>query len=172
MKRCESCGSEYEPTRGWCDCGAELPAVVEDQGDATGFTIPPDMQPQQELVYLIDQMLDNPVDQHGNHYDLRYLKPLLAFHLARCWPTRYGGVPVVKRREYPGGYVEWVKLDAPDLEADPFDGLTLAELQELPPEQRDAAIRRLQAGEDVGDMDDRIPWKVRTNIQFDEESLR
>ncbi|AKF14456.1 minor tail protein [Mycobacterium phage FlagStaff] len=142
---------------------------------ALGFEIPPDQLPAQELVYLFDQMLDNPVDKHGFTYDLRYLKPLLAFHFARCLPAQYGGDPKAKRREHPNGYVEWVPLDAPDLPADPIAGLTLDEILELPPEQRDVAIRRLQAGEDVGpvaDMDAAIPWKVRTNIVIDEEALK
>lgn len=136
-----------------------------------GYDVPPDLMPAQELVHLIDQMLDNPVDKHGYHYDLRYLKPVLAFHFARCWPAEFGGQPVVKRREYPNGHVEWVPLNAPDLPPDPLDGLSLADLQQLPVEQRDAAIRRLQAGADIGDPDDQIPWKVRTNIHIDEESL-
>lgn len=150
---------------------------VEHQGDdlgRLGYEIPPELQPAQELVYLIDQMLDNPVDKQGNHYDLRYLKPALAFHFARCWPERFGGQPVVKRRAYPNGHVDWVPLDAPDLPADPLDGLTMAEIAQLPAEQRDAAIRRLQAGEGgpVADPDSQIPWVVRTNIQIDEEALK
>lgn len=152
----------------------------QDQGDdpevaarLAGYVIPPDLQPRQELVYLLDQMLDNPVDKHGNTYDLRYLKPALSWHFARCWPAEYGGDPVVKRREYPNGHVEWVKLDAPDLPPDPLNGLTLEEIMALPAEQRDAAIRRLQVGEDgpVADPDNAIPWVVRTNIHIDEEAL-
>ncbi|MCV7226054.1 phage gene 29 protein family protein [Mycolicibacterium komossense] len=145
----------------------------DDRFARLAFDIPPDLQPAQELVYLIDQMLDNPIDKHGHHYDLRYLKPALAWHFARCWPAEFGGDPKIKRREYPNGYVEWVPLDAPDLPADPLDGLTLDEIQALPVEQRDAAIRRLQVGDSgpVADPDDRIPWKVRTNIEIDEEAL-
>lgn len=139
-----------------------------------GYQIPPEQQPAQQLVYLIDQMLDNPVDKHGNRYDLRYLKPALAFHFARCWPAEFGGEPVVKRRQYANGYVEWVPLDAPDIPDDPLDGLTMAEIAALPAEQRDEAIRRLQAGESgpVEDPDSKIPWVVRTNIQIDEEALK
>lgn len=139
-----------------------------------GFEIPPDQMPAQELVWLFDQLLDNPVDKLGYSYDLRMLKPLLAFHFARCLPAQYGGEPRVKRRQYPNGYVEWVKLDAPDLPADPLDGLTLDEIADLPAEQRDAAIRRLQTGQDgpVADPDSKIPWKVRTNIVIDEEALK
>lgn len=141
---------------------------------ANGFTFPPDLQPAQRIVYLFDQLLDNPVDKHGYSYDLRYLKPLLSWHFARALPAEFGGEPRVKRRAYPNGYVEWVALDAPDLPADPLEGLSLAEIAELPPEQRDAAIRRLQAGEDgpVADPDGAIPWKVRTNIVIDEEALK
>lgn len=144
----------------------------QDHDDVAGFDVPPELEPRQELVYLIDQMLDNPIDRHGHHYDLRYLKPLLAWHLARCWPERYGGEPKVKRRQYPNGYVEWVPLDAPDEPDDPLAGLTMDELLKLPPEQRDLAMRRLQGGEHapVENMDDLIPWKVRTNIVFDEDN--
>jgi hypothetical protein len=139
-----------------------------------GYEIPPDQQPAQAAVYLIGQMLDNPVDIHGNIYDLRYLKPLLAFHFARCGLGLVEDQAVIKRREYPNGYVEWVKIDAPDLPPDPLDGVTLADLSKLPVEQRDAAIRRLQAGTDgpVEDPDSKIPWVVRTNIEIDEEALR
>lgn len=148
----------------------------QDQGATvvTGFDIPAGLQPAQVIVFLLDQVLDNPVDKFGNVYDLRYLKPALAWHFARVWPAEFGGDPQKKRRAYPNGFVEWVPLDAPDLPADPLDGLTFEEILELPPEQRDAAIRRLQAGEGgpVVDPDNQIPWKVRTNIQIDEEALR
>ncbi|AGK86378.1 hypothetical protein Clark_0020 [Mycobacterium phage Clark] len=146
----------------------------DDAYERLNYDIPPDLQPAQEAIYLIDQMLDNPIDMHGNHYDLRYLKPVLAYHLARCGLGLVEDQAVVKRREYPNGFVEWVALDAPDLPADPLDRLSLADIAKLPAEQRDAAIRRLQAGEDgpVDDPDDRIPWKVRTNIQIDEEALK
>jgi hypothetical protein len=142
--------------------------------ESLGFDIPPDQQPAQELVYLFDQLLDNPVDRHGYAYDLRYLKPLLSWHFARCLPAQFGGQPRVKRRAYPNGYVEWVAIDAPDLPADPLDGLTLEDMMKLPPAERDAAIRRLQAGEagPVANPDDQIPWKVRTNIVIDEEALK
>jgi hypothetical protein len=145
----------------------------DDRYARLAYDIPPDLQPVQEAVYLIDQMLDNPVDKHGHHYDLRWLKPLLAWHLARCGLGLVEGQAVVKRREYPNGYVEWVPIDAPDLPPDPLDGLSLADLAQLPAEQRDAAIRRLQAGDSgpVADPDDRIPWKVRTNIRIDEEVI-
>ncbi|AKF14522.1 hypothetical protein SEA_CAMBIARE_20 [Mycobacterium phage Cambiare] len=148
---------------------------VDQDAERLGFDIPEDQKPAQELVWLFDQLLDNPVDKFGFSYDLRYLKPLLAFHFARCLPAQFGGQPRVKRRQYPNGFVEWVALDAPDLPADPLDGLTLDEIMALPPEQRDVAIRRLQSGEDVGpveDMDAAIPWKVRTNIVIDEEALK
>lgn len=170
---CESCGNtDHSAGARWCQCGADLPAA-DSAGRLQHFEIPPDLQPSQELVYLVDQMLDNPVDKHGNHYDLRYLKPVLAWHFARCWPAEFGGAPVVKRREYPNGYVDWVRLDEPDLPPDPLDDLSLADIAALPVEQRDAAIRRLQAGEGgpVDDPDDRIPWKVRTNIRIDEGVL-
>lgn len=146
--------------------------TTSDRYSQLGYSIPPDQYPMQDAIDLIDQMLDNPVDMHGNHYDLRYLKPLLAFHFARCGLGLVEGQAVIKRREYANGYVEWVALDAPDVAPNPMDGMTLADLQQLPAEQRDAAIRRLQAGADVGDADDRIPWKVRTNIHIDEEALR
>lgn len=139
-----------------------------------GYEIPADQQPAQEACWLIDQMLDNPVDMHGHHYDLRYLKPLLSFHLARCGLGLVEDQAIVKRREYANGYVEWVPLDAPDMPPDPLDGLSLADIAQLPAEQRDAAIRKLQAGEagPVADPDSKIPWKVRTNIVIDEESLK
>lgn len=170
---CRSCRTTNHDTARTCrECGASDWAEV-DAGIA-GFDIPGGLQPQQQLVYLLDQMLDNPVDKFGNVYDLRYLKPLFAWHFGRCWPAEFGGDPKVKRRAYPNGYVEWVPLDAPDLPADPLDGLTLEEMLALPPEQRDAAIRKLQAGEGgpVEDPVSKIPWKVRTNIQIDEEALR
>src|SRR6478735_9581681 len=83
--------------------------------ESLGYEIPPDQQPAQELVYLFDQMLDTPADKHGHGYDLRYLKPVLAFHFARCLPAQFGGDPKIKRRQYPNGCAEWVKMDAPDL---------------------------------------------------------
>lgn len=147
---------------------------VEDAA-GLGFEIPPDQQPAQELVWLFDQLLDNPVDKNGFGYDLRYLKPVLAFHFARCLPAQFGGEPRVKRRQYPNGYVEWVALDAPDLPADPLEGLTLEDMMKLSPAERDAAIRRLQGGDEAGPVanpDDVIPWKVRTNIVIDEEALK
>lgn len=150
------------------------PRDDHDGAGRLGYEVPPDQQPIQEAVYVIDQMLDNPIDRLGNTYDLRYLKPLLAWHLARCGLGLVEDQAVIKRRQYPNGYVEWVGLDEPDLPPDPLDGLTMADLAQLPPEQREAAIRRLQAGADgpVEDPDSKIPWKVRTNIEIDEEALK
>lgn len=126
--------------------------------------------PIQQAVYDVGEALEYPIDKHGNHYDLRYLIPVLAWHLPRAGIGKVPGLAVVKRRLYSNGVVDWVPLDHPDDPRDPLDGVTLEDLENGTPEQRAAAIRRLQ-GEQPEDLDALIPWTVRTNIQVDEEAL-
>lgn len=131
-----------------------------------------ELLPIQQALMDIGEALEYPVDRHGNHYDFRYLIPVLAWHLARAGFGKIEGQAVIKRRVLPNEMVEWVDIDAPDELPDPLANMTLADLANATPAEREAAARRLQgAPEPPEDLDAVIPWTVRTNIQVDEEEL-
>lgn len=131
-----------------------------------------ELLPIQQAVYDIGDALEYPVDRLGNHYDLRYLIPILAWHLPRAGIGKVPGLAVIKRRVMSNGMVEWVSLDAPDEPPDPLAGMTFEELANGTPEQRALAARRLQGEPEApADLDAAVPWHVKTNIQIDEELL-
>lgn len=146
--------------------------------------IPEDEQtPLQRAMYAIAEALQYPVDNLGRVYDVRYLIPVLAFHLARAGMGRVDGQAVIKPRRIPPGpqvvedAIEWVPLDAPDSIAEELASVTsIQDLQHLSPQARAIAVRDLLGGSDQATaqaaaqvpLDDKPGWHTQTSIQFDD----
>ncbi|ALF01397.1 minor tail protein [Mycobacterium phage LilPharaoh] len=135
-----------------------------------------------DAMYDIAEALQYPVDSRGRRYDVRYILPVIAFHLARAGCVIDPSRAVIKKRRMPPtpgvveDAVEWVPIDAPDSIEDELEGATLADLPHLSPAAQ-AEFRRRALGEppaptvvdDQGvDLDERTPWHVETSITFDE----
>ncbi|AVO21962.1 minor tail protein [Mycobacterium phage Adonis] len=135
-----------------------------------------------DAMYDIAEALTYPVDSRGRRYDVRFLLPVIAYHLARAGCVVDPARAVIKKRRLPptGGVVEdavdWVPLDAPDSIEDELDGATLDDLPHLSAAAQ-AEFRRRALGEppaptavdDQGvDLDERAPWHVETSITFDD----
>ncbi|QIG61804.1 hypothetical protein SEA_JULIETTE_25 [Mycobacterium phage Juliette] len=141
-----------------------------------------------DAMYAIAEALQYPTDHRGRRYDVRYLIPVLSYHLARAGFGPVEGQAVIKPRkvppppEYDGtkwgeGWdaVEWVPLDAPESIDDELAGATIDDLDRLSPAARAELIRRLGGTPAEGtapaptDLDERTPWHVETSIQFDDD---
>ena len=131
-------------------------------------------------MYDIADALQYPVDHRGRVYDIRFMLPAIAFHLARAGavidPTR----AVIKARRLPPtpgvieDAVEWVGLDAAPSIDDELAGATINDIDRLSPAARAELIRRLGGdGTTItaqqSDLDQRAPWHVETRIHFDDE---
>ncbi len=132
----------------------------------------------QAAVYDIADALQYPVDHRGRVYDVRFMLPALAYHLARAGCIVDPNRAVIKPRRLPPtpgvieDAVEWVALDAPDSIDDELAGATLDDLDSLSPAARAELLRRLGADNAAAtnnDLDGRAPWRVETSIQFDDE---
>jgi hypothetical protein len=143
----------------------------------SNYLIEPEDTPQGKAMAALGEALQYPVDPHGRVYDVRYLAPVLAYHLARAGIGPVEGQAVIKPRKLPpspGVYedaIEWVHVSAPDGIEDELVGATLDDLNRLSPAARAEFVRR--AGGNPGvvaqpDLDARTPWHVQTNIQFDD----
>lgn len=142
-----------------------------------------------DAMYAIAEALQYPTDHRGRRYDVRYLIPVLSYHLARAGFGPVEGQAIIKPRrvppppEYEGtkwgeGWdaVEWVPLDAPEsIEDELAEASSLDDLSRLSPAARAELIRRLggtpagDTGEQQADLDERVPWRVETNIRFDDD---
>jgi len=131
-------------------------------------------------MYDIADALRYPVDSRGRVYDVRWLEPILAFHLARVGAVIDPKRAVIKPRRLPPtpgvieDAIEWVPISAPDRIDDELAGATIADIDRLSPAARAELIRRLggdgaAAAESDPNLDERTPWRVETHIQFDDE---
>lgn len=131
-------------------------------------------------MYALADALRYPVDNRGRVYDVSFLMPILAFHLARCGAVIDPQRAVIKARRLPptpgviDGAIEWVGVNEPDSVDDELAGVTIDDLDRLSPTARAELIRRLggdgtAAAEDIDDLDARTPWRVETSIHFDDE---
>ena len=132
----------------------------------------------QAAVYDIADALLYPVDHRGRVYDVRFMLPALAYHLARAGCVIDPSRAVIKARRLPPtpgvieDAVEWVALDAPDSIDDELAGATLDDLDSLTPAARAELMRRLGAENAEAlntDLDARTTWRVETRIHFDDE---
>ena len=131
-------------------------------------------------MYDIADALRYPVDNRGRVYDIRFMLPAIAFHLARAGAVIDPNRAIIKARRLPPtpgvieDAIEWVPVDAPDSIDDELSGATIADVDRLSPAARAELIRRLGGdGTTVTaptDIDNRAPWHVETSIHFDEES--
>ena len=130
-------------------------------------------------IYDIADALRYPVDTHGRIYDVRFLMPVLAYHLARTGCVIDPERALIKPRKLPPApgviedAIEWVPMSAPDTVEDELTGVTLDDIDRLSPTARAALIRRLggQApdfGQNI-DPDAQTPWHVETSIHLDQE---
>lgn len=141
-----------------------LPKIVEIE----------DKSPLQQAMCDIADAMEYPIDANGYHYDLRWLIPMLSFHLARAGIGRIDGQAVVKKRRLPGGYIDWVGLGEADTVEDELAGATLADLPNLSSAAQ-AEFRRRAEGRGAepppADMDAAVPWQVQPTIRFDPEDI-
>lgn len=134
-----------------------------------------------QVMQTIADALHYPVDNHGRTYDVRFLVPILAYHLTRCGAVIDPGRAIIKSRRLPPtpgvveDAVEWVPIDAPDRIDDELAGATLDDLDRLSPAARAELIRRLGGDTDAvpqdsdPDLDSRVQWHVEPTIHFDDE---
>lgn len=139
------------------------------------------MSPAAQRMHDIADVLEYPVDHQGRRYDLRFLIPILSFHLARAGCVVDPDLAVIKRRKLPPApgvvedAIEWVSVHVPDTVEDELDGVTLADVGALSPAARAEFIRRAggdgtayaEANPDPN-LDERTPWHVETRIHIDD----
>lgn len=136
----------------------------------------------------IAEALKYPVDHRGRRYDINYLAPIIAYHLARMGCVIDPSRAQIKQRRVPAppGYegtdmwdaVEYVPVGEPDTVEDELHGATLDDLPRLSPAARAEFIRRAggeppkpaatQAPPTDDELAARVPWHVETSIQFDD----
>jgi hypothetical protein len=138
----------------------------------------PENNPWSDAMYEISEALQYPVDSRGRVYDVRFLIPVLSFHLARAGFDKIPDRTIIKKRRLPpapGVYedaVEWVGINTPDRVEDELAGVTIDDVDLLSPAARAELIRRL-GGEspqdtDERDLDEQNSWRVQTSIHFDD----
>jgi hypothetical protein len=126
-------------------------------------------------MYDLADALRYPVDSRGRVYDVRFLLPILAFHLARAGAYVDPSRAIIKGRRLPptpgvfDDAVEWVSVDAPDSIDDELAGKTIDDVAALSPAARAELIRRL--GGETPSMEPATGalWSVQPSIQFDDE---
>lgn len=114
------------------------------------------MKPVDQVPYMIAMQaimdaLQYPVAKDGSVMGisdgLNFMKPTLAYHLARCG-IGPANPPLIKRQAVTGpGVIEdavrWVSADAPDDPLEHVEDMTMAQINALPEELRVEAKRRL-----------------------------
>ncbi|AXH46860.1 minor tail protein [Mycobacterium phage Aminay] len=139
-----------------------------------------------DAMYEIAELLQYPTDSKGRRYDVRYLIPVLSFHLARAGCIIDPDRAVIKPRKVPPpaefegtGWgdawdaIEWVGINEPESIDDELAGATVDDLPHLSPAARAELIRRLGGTPADGaapepDLDERTPWRVETAIHFED----
>ena len=128
-----------------------------------------------DAMYDIADALRYPTDSKGRVYDVRFLIPVLSFHLARCGAVIDPSRATIKARKLPPAAgvvedaIEWVSPNAPDSIDDELTGMTIADVDKLSPAARAELLRRL-GGEPPPTQDEpgEPLWHVETSIRFEE----
>jgi hypothetical protein len=147
--------------------------------------------PLSDAMYDIAEALQYPVDSKGRRYNIGYILPVIAFHLARAGAVIDPERAIIRKQPEPPpdellgtewaeawDAVNWVDIDAPATVDDELAGATLADLPKLSAAARAEFIRR--AGGEVPaaarpdlptpeQLDERVPWRTETSIQFDDD---
>lgn len=127
----------------------------------------PHAHPLDKAMWAIADALINPVSPDGTIYDLRYVNiPVLARHLARAGIGPVAGQAVIRPHDAPGGYRQWIDIDAPDPEPVDLDNTPLSELDPDDPRVQELIAARFGAGSNPPPPDG---WRVRPSIKLDEE---
>ena len=131
-------------------------------------------------IYDIADALQYPVDSRGRVYDVRFMLPALAYHLARVGAVIDPSRATIKARRLPPtpgvieDAIEWVALNAPDSIDDELAGATIDDIDRLSAAARAELIRRLGGNgkavvETDPDLDAKTLWRVETSIHFDDD---
>jgi len=126
-------------------------------------------------MYDLADALRYPVDNRGRVYDVRFLLPIIAFHLARCGAVIDPSRAIIKARRLPptpgvfDDAVEWVGVNAPESIDDELAGKTVDDLAALSPAARAELIRRLGGEVTTAEPATGATWSVQPSIQFDDE---
>lgn len=139
----------------------------------------PDDDSMAAAMYDIADALRYPVDNRGRIYDIRFMLPAIAFHLARAGAVIDPDRAVIKARRLPPtpgvieDAIEWVGIHEPDSIDDELADATIADVDRLSPAARAELIRRLGGDgttitEQQTELDGRAPWHVETHIHFEE----
>lgn len=131
--------------------------------------------PLSDAMYAIADALHYPVDARGRVYDVKFMLPVLSFHLARAGAVIDPDRAVIKARKLPPApgvaedAVEWVGIHEPDSIDDELADATIADVDRLSPAARAELLRRLGVAPQEQQDLDRPTWHVETSIHFDEE---
>lgn len=130
--------------------------------------------PLSDAMYELADALQYPVDNKGRVYDVRFMLPVLSYHLARRGFRFHPELAIIKPRRLPPApgvvedAVEWVGINEPDSIDDELAGVTIADVDRLSPAARAELLRRLGVAQ-PGDDAEPPSWHVETSIQFDDE---
>jgi hypothetical protein len=126
-------------------------------------------------MYDIADALRYPVDNRGRVYDVRFLLPIMAFHLARCGAVIDPSRAIIKARRLPPtpgvieDAVEWVSVNAPESIDDELAGKSLDDVDKLSPTARAELIRRLGGKAPSHQPATETLWHVQPSIHFDDD---
>jgi len=127
-----------------------------------------------DAMYDLADALHYPVDSQGRVFDVKFMLPVLAYHLARCGAVIDPARALIKQRRLPPApgvfedAVEWVSVDAPDSIDDELAGVTIDDVESLSAAAKAELLRRLGAKEPESTNPDATTWHVETSIHFDE----
>lgn len=129
----------------------------------------PHGHPLDKAMWAIADALRNPVSPDGTIYDLRFVNiPVLARHLARAGIGPVADQAVIRAVDAPGGYRQWVAVDAPDPQSVDLNNTPLSELDPDDPRVRELVAQRF-GGETAAPPKPPDGWRVRPSIKLDEE---
>ena len=120
-------------------------------------------------MWAIADALMNPVSPDGTVYDLRFVNiPVIARHLARAGIGPVADQAVIRPVDAPGGYRQWVDVNAPDPGPVDLANTPLSELDPDDPRVRELIAQRF-GGETAAPPPPPDGWRVRPSIKLDEE---
>lgn len=113
-----------------------------------------------------------PISRDGSVLDTTFIAPLIAYHLARCgWRVDLEKRKIKPRTVTAKGVVEdaveWVPVDAPDDPLADLDSMTMAEINNLTPNMRAEALRRM-GGPETPDLPTNSGWRVSTSLNIED----